>query len=594
LREDLVKMAPVAIICADWSKAARKRSVYVADVDRRTIERMENSSWTVAEVINAAKRLASAGPVIVGFDVPLGVPSAYLQAARDHEALSGVHSFLDLLLALGNVPRYWDVCVAADEWTVDRPFFHVPGGAGELRRFWARISACRASALRRIDELTRAKSVFIKSGIPGTVGSAACAMWEELVPELRRTDREFKLWPFEGNLGDLLHQTDVVIGEIYPRAAYAAALPDIASNRPLSIAKTDSVVRRHAMLALTEASWVHAHNVEISDHNSAQESEDDFDACITCAALLRCVLDRLPLHSGDVDPIAEGGMLGTGAVDLRLQEQPFKPSRAKRKENEPCAPRNSRLRNSSKTRVTPVFDQLARKPGDWVRTLLSLPSYGCNREVPKTLNLTLGRGYWGTDERGLMPPVALLSWLIRNLAPCDETVFVSSERRRLMSRDPQTIERALTLLRTSGTRKGWHILEGPTYPDALLETPDALVVIEGKRTEPSPTTSTTWMLGRHQMWRHLDAAWEVRGPRSVFGFFLVEGSPNDPLNPPPVWRAAAADTLIDETMEKSLPHRGAHERQALRETFLGVATWQAVCAKFHICFEDLPDLTGDS
>lgn len=47
------------------------------------------------------------------------------------------------------------------------------------------------------------------------------------------------------------------------------------------------------------------------------------------------------------------------------------------------------------------------------------------------------------------------------------------------------------LLRSAGTGRGWHVLEGPTYPDVFVETRDALVVVEGKRTEAGPTTSTS-------------------------------------------------------------------------------------------------------
>ena len=87
---------------------------------------------------------------------------------------------------------------------------------------------------RQIDRMTGAKAVFIKAGVPGSVGSAACALWQELASELT-TDRTFKIWPFEGEIHTLLHSTSVVVGEIYPRAAYATALLDVppTSRAPL-------------------------------------------------------------------------------------------------------------------------------------------------------------------------------------------------------------------------------------------------------------------------------------------------------------------------------------------------------------------------
>lgn len=151
--------------------------------------------------------------------------------------------------------------------------------------------------------------------------------------------------------------------------------------------------------------------------------------------------------------------------------------------------------------------------------------------------------------------------LVRNLAPPTDGSEPDERRARLIARDAGTIEEALSLLRTAGQGKMWQVLEGPTYPDAILETPDAVIVIEGKRTEAGPTTKTKWLAGRHQMWRHLDAAWEVRGPRQVFGFFLVEGLAPDVTEVPLPWREAAALTVSESVIESSLPHRGLRERQ---------------------------------
>lgn len=99
----------------------------------------------------------------------------------------------------------------------------------------------------------------------------------------------------------------------------------------------------------------------------------------------------------------------------------------------------------------------------------------------------------------MTPPVSLLSWLVRNLSEPDDGREVDEHRARLIAGDATTISEALGLLRSGGIGKGWHVLEGRTHPDVFLETPDAVIVVEGKRTEPGPTTETTWMPGRHQM-----------------------------------------------------------------------------------------------
>ena len=125
------------------------------------------------------------------------------------------------------------------------------------------------------------------------------------------------------------------------------------------------------------------------------------------------------------------------------------------------------------------------------------------------------------------------------------------------------------------------MLEGRTWPDVYLETDQIIIVIEGKRDERGPMTSTTWMRTRHQMLRHLDCAWERRDGRDLVGFFIVEG--NDASGGvPAVWREAVALTVSSDTLTGSLPHRGYEERQALAACFLGATTWQSMCHAFNI------------
>jgi hypothetical protein len=184
--------------------------------------------------------------------------------------------------------------------------------------------------------------------------------------------------------------------------------------------------------------------------------------------------------------------------------------------------------------------------------------------------------------------VSLLSWLIRNLTPPVGPATISEERRHLLGHDVETVDQALALLKSKNADRGWWVFEGRTYPDALIETPAALIVVEGKRTESGPTTCTTWMSDRHQIWRHMDAAWEIRGHRAVYGLFLVSADPGTSVVPLS-WQNAAANALSARALAGSFPHRGQDEREALVQGFLGVVTWQAVCGRFGIDHDSLPD-----
>jgi hypothetical protein len=251
------------------------------------------------------------------------------------------------------------------------------------------------------------------------------------------------------------------------------------------------------------------------------------------------------------------------------------------------------LHDSSRTRVMPVFDLLQGRKDDWVRTLLLLNA-GSQRSKPdlSALNLKFQKGYWGKNEHSLDPAVALLSWLIRNPTPQLLAQHKDQERRLLAQGDPVTVVRALHALRTSAAPKSWHLLEGPTVPDVMIETPDALVVIEGKRTEPGPTLETTWLSGRHQIWRHIDAAWEIRGRRRVFGFFIVQGRDSDG-GLPPHWQKAFREAASNPVLDTSFPHRSSAEREAIAACMLGGTTWNELCKAFGIPLASLPRTIDD-
>jgi hypothetical protein len=149
--------------------------------------------------------------------------------------------------------------------------------------------------------------------------------------------------------------------------------------------------------------------------------------------------------------------------------------------------------------------------------------------------------------------------------------------------DAATLEEALRQLASRPTSaRAWYVLEGPTQPDVYLETDEVVVVIKGKRKEARPTLRTEWMAVRHQIHRHLDAAWELRRERRVYGLFIGEADDGVGTEPPAVWREAAADAVAEETLAQSLPHRTAEERAAIGAALLGVTTWQAVCEELAI------------
>ena len=255
--------------------------------------------------------------------------------------------------------------------------------------------------------------------------------------------------------------------------------------------------------------------------------------------------------------------------------------------------------NSSLTRVQPVFDWLVDSDPtgrSWLLRLLQLGSRASAITLPDEIGeLEAGHPrWWGQHERRLPPPAHLLEWLVHNVT--EDAVERSKvggtvrEKRLLLARhDPATITAALFGIRQGNSSRAWYVLEGESYPDACVQTSHILLLVEGKRTERSCTSKTTWMARRSQLVRHMDAAFEVRDDRRVLGLLIVEGTDGpDGLTLPPFWRSEADEQVSKEMLTASLPHRTPEERRILASGMLGGTTWQRVCREFGMPWPPAP------
>ena len=194
--------------------------------------------------------------------------------------------------------------------------------------------------------------------------------------------------------------------------------------------------------------------------------------------------------------------------------------------------------------------------------------------------------------------MGLLEWLVQNIST--EAVAKSGsqgetreKRLALADGDPEVLCEALYNLRQLSAGKSvprkWFILEGPSYPDAFLETDTLILVVEGKRTEKSLETETTWMEYRPQLIRHMDAAQVVARGRGVLSLLLVEGEADDPMTVPEKWTRGIEQHLQPDLLASCLPHRSDRECQNIASGVLGIATWQRVCDEFSICWPPAED-----
>ena len=332
---------PRTFLSADWSKSPEKRSVHVADLAARRIRREEGREWDLAALLEVARGLAGAGPVLVGLDLALGLPAGYWAKARQAPGWRGPGSFVDWLGGLAGESGFFEPVATAREWRVDRPFFRVPAGKGSLAAYGRRVEG---GLLRRIDARTGAKPMFAVSGIPGTVGSATRAFWMELAAALGG-DRDFAVWPFEGTLEKLFADGRIVLAETYPGLAYGAAVAAELPSRQLLVGKTKAAARAGVCDLLEEAAWVARGGVDLGGLEPARGDEDAFDSQLTAAAVLRCAVEgRVVCDPAWVDERVEGGMVLAGPVDPAARKRRFVPAQPGASTGATPAARPSRAR----------------------------------------------------------------------------------------------------------------------------------------------------------------------------------------------------------------------------------------------------------
>jgi diadenosine tetraphosphate (Ap4A) HIT family hydrolase len=309
-----------AIICADWSKVSARRAAYVADVATRTVRCLGKGPFTLTSVLRAASRID--GSVLVGIDAPLGAPRSLLAATHSDLGVSPDATFIQWVRKAALWPEFFTRAVEAEPWSPLRPFFRVSPGADARNSRFREMKARGVDPLRVVDTVTAAKSPFILSGIPGSVGSSVVDLWPALASVL--ADSTLRVWPFDETEPDA-GEPGIVLAEIYPRAMYALALaPEPPAQRArMRVDKSDRDTRRGAVESLLDQEWVGRFGVRFEDADADMLTEDAFDALVSAAGALRCVLEGTPLGCAGADPF-EGGIVGLDSLNLSLPERTFR------------------------------------------------------------------------------------------------------------------------------------------------------------------------------------------------------------------------------------------------------------------------------
>jgi len=302
---------------ADWSVEARKRWMAVA--------RRAGGIWRLAAPVpvgDPAAVLAGLhdprGAVLFGIDAPIGLPRAYAEA---HGITAAFPAFLR---RLADRPSFFRVCAELAEVGPWRPFYPLRGRAGMTRASHAAALGLNdAAALHRaVDRATAERP----AGAPplwtlgaNQSGKAALAAWHDvLLPALPLG--ALRLWPFDGDLPDLLSCGITVMAETYPAEALRHLGLKLAGSKRRRADRVALAGGLRAAMARLAARPDAAMAAAVTDGFGADAAgEDRFDCTLGVLCALNVVAGNRPAFVPD-DPWVrrwEGWVLGQTAPPLQ-------------------------------------------------------------------------------------------------------------------------------------------------------------------------------------------------------------------------------------------------------------------------------------
>jgi hypothetical protein len=311
--------APRLVAHADWSTHPAKR--WMASAVLRPggsyLARPPRPVGALANFWAGLEAGVGAGPTLVGFDFPIGLPAAYAKRA-------GIEDFLAALDRFGDA--FYEVARTPEQISLARPFYpHVPGGRSRRQLVDGLGLKTWDSLHRRCDRSTPVRlaacPMFWTLG-GNQVGKATITGWRDLLAPARQSGLDVAIWPFDGAIDALLQGRRFVVTEAYPGELYGHL--GLALRRHGG--KRRQVARAACAARLLD--WAGRARVDLAPELAAgiaagfgshPGADDQFDAVVGLFGLLNVV--RGGRSSGEPDdPVVrriEGWILGLDAAETR-------------------------------------------------------------------------------------------------------------------------------------------------------------------------------------------------------------------------------------------------------------------------------------
>jgi hypothetical protein len=317
---------PAVVAHVDWGVGQLKRWLVRA-------VRQGNGDFRVqapvpvepTEVFALARGTVTTGPVLVGFDFPIGLPSRYAEKA-------GGSGFVEVLPKFGQGAwrDFFTFAERPEQVHVHRPFYpRRPGGTRRdhlARGLGLEFHQLLRQCDRKTSERREACPVFWILG-GQQVGRGACLGWQEVLQPALATGR-IAIWPFAGNLEDLLGRHELIVVETYPAEFYGHLFEEGALARLRAVGKRKQAGRTVVAPCLFQ--WAERCRVALDDNltrliedgfGDKRSAEDQFDAAVGCFGMLNVLLGFRP-HAEPTSAVSrriEGWIFGQEPARARAR-----------------------------------------------------------------------------------------------------------------------------------------------------------------------------------------------------------------------------------------------------------------------------------
>jgi hypothetical protein len=258
------------------------------------------------------------GPILIGFDFPIGLPAAY--AAR-----AGIEDFALALAGFGEGRwrDFYEVAAHPEQIALARPFYpDRPGGRTRRQLLEGLRLETWQDLHRRCDGATAGRPaacpMFWTLG-GNQVGKAMIVGWRDLLAPARRTEVDVAIWPFDGALAGLIRSHRFVVAETYPGEVYGHLGLSLRAHG----GKRSQAGRSASAPPLL--AWARRANLALAPtlcaeittgFGGAQGADDRFDAVVGLFGMINVVSGARPSGEPD-DPVVrriEGWILGQVAT----------------------------------------------------------------------------------------------------------------------------------------------------------------------------------------------------------------------------------------------------------------------------------------